>query len=108
MLGEWGGGGVKVTVGVLPSRYRALITRKEVSCASVAAGFCFCFCFLLVVFFFFLLHGFYFENAITDIITIIAIIIITVASTIISEQNRMQSCYAWGTVQHLNNHPHGR
>lgn len=65
--------------------------------------FVFVFCWL----FYFSLHGFYFENAITDIITIIAIIIITVASTIISEQNRMQSCYAWRTVQHLN-HPHGR
>lgn len=51
-----GGGGVKVRVGVLPSRYRALITRKEVSGACVCCrGFVFVFClvcFLVVAFFF--------------------------------------------------------
>lgn len=66
-----------------------------------AAGFCF-------VYFFFPCICFYFENAVTVTTTITIVIVNTAATTIISEENRMQSCHARRTVQHLNNHPHGR
>lgn len=62
-----------------------------------AAGFCFVF-----VLFFSSCICFYLENAIN------VNIVIAAAAAIISEENRMQSCHARRTVQHLNNHPHGR
>lgn len=106
-LGEWGGGGREGEGGsvafTVPCAHHK---ERGVGCLVSAAGFCFVFVFCCRFFFYFL-HGFYFENAITT--TAVTIIVnITAASTIISDQNRKQSCYAWRTVQHLNNHPRSR
>lgn len=105
-LGEWGGGGREGEGGSVASRIRALITRKEVSRACVCCGvlFCFCFlclfvCFLPCICFFYLFRKRH---------TTVVIGITAAAAAIISEENRMQSCHARRTVQHLNNHPRGR
>lgn len=98
-LGEWGGGGREGEGGSVAFTD---------PCAHHKEGGVWCLCLLrgFVLFIFFFCICFYFEIAVTTTITII--IVITAAITIISEENRMQSCHARRTVQHLNNHPHGR
>lgn len=101
---------MKVRVGVLPSRYRALITRKEVSGACVCCrGFVFVFCLVcfLVVAFFCCCSCIGLISEITILNITAASIIIIIIITIISKQSRMQSCYSRRTVLHLNNHPNG-